>query len=296
MSIYVTGDTHGSQKHGFFSVDGFMHRFNMDNFPEQKGMTKEDFVVILGDFGGVWDANLFRCEESPSEKNSLDWLGSRSFTTLFVPGNHENYDRLIGCKNEDLLKSWIFDRMAEEEKEKMRIGYPQKEWHGGKVRVIRPSVLMLERGYVFDLQGKNCFAFGGARSHDIQDGVLNPYEYPNEEEFKKDYQRRKDGFIRVNGVSWWPQEMPSREEMELGLKNIREAKKRGKKIDFVFTHDAPASDKIYLGYHDVDELNKYFEEVLEQVGNNPWFYGHMHENRRVFTNHWMLYEQVVQIA
>ena len=28
MAIYVTGDTHGSQQHGMFSVDGFMHRLN----------------------------------------------------------------------------------------------------------------------------------------------------------------------------------------------------------------------------------------------------------------------------
>ena len=43
--IYITGDTHGE----------FKHRFNMENFPEQKEMTKDDYVLICGDFGGVWD-------------------------------------------------------------------------------------------------------------------------------------------------------------------------------------------------------------------------------------------------
>ena len=28
MAIFVTGDTHGSKKLGFFSVDGFMPRLN----------------------------------------------------------------------------------------------------------------------------------------------------------------------------------------------------------------------------------------------------------------------------
>lgn len=41
--IYVTGDIHGNPR-----------RFNTDNFPEQKEMTKDDYVIILGDFGLVW--------------------------------------------------------------------------------------------------------------------------------------------------------------------------------------------------------------------------------------------------
>ena len=49
MAIFVTGDTHGSEKLGFFSVDGFMPRLNTESFPEQKSMSKDDFVVILGD-------------------------------------------------------------------------------------------------------------------------------------------------------------------------------------------------------------------------------------------------------
>ena len=36
--IWITGDTHG----------GWIHRLNMDSFPEQREMTKEDYVIILG--------------------------------------------------------------------------------------------------------------------------------------------------------------------------------------------------------------------------------------------------------
>lgn len=43
--IYITGDTHGE----------FGRRFNTQNFPEQKPMTKDDYVIICGDFGGIWD-------------------------------------------------------------------------------------------------------------------------------------------------------------------------------------------------------------------------------------------------
>lgn len=111
--IYVTGDTHAS----------FSGRFSMDNFPEQKKMTKDDYLIICGDFGGVWEQ-----EENKNEKHWLDWFESRSYTLLFVDGNHENFDRLYT--------------------------YPEKVWHGGRVHEIRPHVLHLTRGQVFKIDGK----------------------------------------------------------------------------------------------------------------------------------------------
>jgi hypothetical protein len=48
--IYITGDTHGCLPDGFMSVDGFSRRLNSDSFPEQKAMTKEDYIIIAGDF------------------------------------------------------------------------------------------------------------------------------------------------------------------------------------------------------------------------------------------------------
>ena len=55
--IYATGDTHGN-----------FQRFAPEYFPEQAGMTKEDYMIICGDFGGVWDGGK-------KEERNLDWLG-----------------------------------------------------------------------------------------------------------------------------------------------------------------------------------------------------------------------------
>lgn len=41
--IYITGDTHSD-----FS------RFEEDRLPIQKEMTKKKYVIVCGDFGGVW--------------------------------------------------------------------------------------------------------------------------------------------------------------------------------------------------------------------------------------------------
>ena len=128
MSFFITGDTHGD-----------FRRFLPERFYEQETLTKADFVTVCGDLGGVWYGDR-------RDNEGLDFLEHRPFTTLFVAGNHENYDALRA--------------------------YPLEDWHGGKIRRIRPSVLLLERGQVFDVGGKRIFAMGGASSHDIQDGIL----------------------------------------------------------------------------------------------------------------------------
>lgn len=71
--VYLTGDTHGE----------------LDRFKEGelRRAGKGDFVVVLGDFGFVWDG-------SKAEQKNLDWLRKRPYTILFLDGSHENYDLL----------------------------------------------------------------------------------------------------------------------------------------------------------------------------------------------------------
>ena len=127
--IYITGDCHRN-----------FERFNTSIFPEQNEMTKNDYVIICGDFGGVWNKD----GESKMETMVMDWLECKPFSTLFVDGNHENFDRLYA--------------------------YPVEEWNGGKVHKIRPSVIHLMRGQVFVLEGKRIFTFGGAGGRPLADG------------------------------------------------------------------------------------------------------------------------------
>lgn len=47
--IFATGDTHGN-----------FRRFQQDTFPEQAEMTRDDYVIICGDFGSAWDACNFK--------------------------------------------------------------------------------------------------------------------------------------------------------------------------------------------------------------------------------------------
>lgn len=122
--IYVTGDIHADLDIG---------KLSMDKFPQQRSLSKEDYLIICGDFGLVWDG-------SRRELWWRKWLSDKNFTTLWVDGNHENFDYLPDFP--------IIDRF------------------GGKVREITPSIYHLERGQILTIDGKRFFVMGGAASHD----------------------------------------------------------------------------------------------------------------------------------
>lgn len=256
MSIWVTGDIHSNPE-----------RLGVHSFYEQKEFSKnkdENFVIILGDFGLVWNKK----EESPKETWWLNWLQEKPFTTLFVDGNHENHIRLNT--------------------------YPVKEWNGGKVHEIRPNVLHLMRGEVFTIEDKKFFAMGGASSHDIQDGILND-EDPDWKEKAKELNKKGKYMYRVKGLSWWEEEIPSDTELENGLNNLE---KHNYKVDFILTH-SPSTSQLYLlggkGLYNPDKLSNYLEEVRVRTEYKKHFMGHMHVNRAINDKDIVLYEQIIRI-
>lgn len=95
-----------------------------------------------------------------------------NFKKFLTDGNHENFDRLYA--------------------------YPVEMWHGGKVHKIRPSVIHLMRGQIFELEEKKIFTFGGASSHDISAGILEPDD--PKFKLKKKFGRQpdlKNGFLDI---------------------------------------------------------------------------------------------------
>ena len=246
--IIVTGDIHGNP----------FQRLNLENFPEGKTFTKEDYVIILGDFGLVWD-------DSAMEHSCLDWLENKPWTTLFIDGNHENYD---------LLNK-----------------FPIEEWGGGRVQKIRSSVIHLLRGEVYDIGGYKFLAMGGARSHDIQDGVLEVGD-PRIKIWKKDNFK----LFRINHISWWEEEIPNEKERKNALKNLAE---NDYKVDYILTHEAPSSDVVlmdHLLYHP-DEYSKWLEmEIRQKVKYKKWFFGHYHLNLDVNEKETCLFERRIRIV
>ena len=222
--IYVTGGCHGN-----------FRRFQPEYFPEQANMTKNDTVIIAGDFGGVWFGDS-------RDNETLDWLERLPFTLAFVCGNHENYDAL--------------ER------------YPVAEWYGGKVHRIRPHVLHLMRGQIFELESYRFFTMGGAKSHDTNH--------------------------RINHISWWRQELPSDEEYSEALQNLE---RYNWQVDYIITHCAPTSIALMGSRHnEADRLTDFLQEVRERAKYYYWLFGHYHDNKAVDEKHILLWEQIVQIC
>lgn len=225
--IFVTGDSH---------IPYDIGKLGSKQFPQQKELTKSDYVIICGDFGGVWYDNQ-------KDDHWLDWLEEKNFTTLFVDGNHENFDALAK--------------------------YEQHDWHGGKVQFIRPSVLHLMRGYVFDIDGHQIFAMGGARS--------------------------ADWMFRKAGISWWAEEMPNAEEIRRARQNLA---LHDNQVDYMITHDAPQSIAAGIDPFKArdDELMPFFEELRHTVGYRHWYFGHFHDDCDIDECHTLLYNQVIPLG
>ena len=138
--VYLTGDTHGE-------LDRFKHG-------RLRWLGKRDIVVVLGDFGFVWDG-------SPEEQKRLDWLRRRPYTLLFLDGSHENYDLLAQ--------------------------YPEQELFGGRVQSLGGNVYHVCRGSILELEGRRYLCFGGAESPDREEREQGvnwwKQEMPSDEEY-----------------------------------------------------------------------------------------------------------------
>lgn len=227
-------------------------------------MTKDDIVIILGDFGGVWSYTA-------EEQYWLHWLNDKPFTICYVDGNHENYDRYYSGEFEIV------------------------DFHGGKAHKIRDSIYHLMRGYIFDFEGKKFFCMGGASSHDISDGIIDASDFKSRDEYVKTCARmyKQGKMFRVNHISWWKEEIPSKEEMDFGEKNLQTV---DYKVDYVLSHCLPQTVAAMIGCFQSDSLTTYFDKLLQNgLQFNSWWCGHYHQNREVMPKFNILYENIVRI-
>lgn len=119
--IIITGDTHADISR-ILKID-------------DSEMTKNDIVIILGDFGVIWG-------DSERTEYCLKVLGEKNFTTAFLDGNHENFVE-IAC-----LEKTIF-------------------WNNGYVGLLPHGVIHLLRGEIYNINDKRIGVCGGANSVDL---------------------------------------------------------------------------------------------------------------------------------
>ena len=212
-----------------------MDKLNETNFPQQKHMTKKDYVIICGDFGDIWSA------KSNEQKDMLQWLSQRNFTTLFLDGNWENYGKL----NSQTITVW----------------------NGGNAHRLTDSVIHLMRGQIFEIDGRSFFTMGGATSHDRQ--------------------------FRKEGRSWWPEELPSEEELARAGAALDGC---GRRVDYVLTHCAPTLVQGRINPTFLpDRLTEYLQHMRDTTAFHRWYFGHYHVDREYDDGFCALYDCVVPI-
>jgi hypothetical protein len=147
--------------------------------------------------------------------------------------------------------------------------YPVKEWHGGKVLEIEPDILHLMRGQIFNIDGMSFFTFGGAHS--------------------------TDKAWRTEKISWWPEELPSKEEYEQGIESL---KANDYKVDYILSHTAPrevvqAMEMEFL--EGEEELQRYLQKVSECTEFKDWYFGHFHEDLDIEEYHCLM-ERIIKLS
>ena len=234
-------------------------RFGRKYFPEQTNMTRNDCDIICGDFGVLW--------ESPEKENYwLDWLNGKPWTTLWVDGNHENYTLLSG--------------------------FSLEMWHGEMVHRVRSNILHLMRGQVFELQGYTSFTLGGAKSHDVEDGILEPKapDFETRLMMRQILGRRR---YQELGYTCWPEELPSEEEYTRVRHSLEE---HDWAVDYIITHCAPTNLAMAINCHnEAIPFTDFLQEIREKARYHYWLFGHSHRNQAIDNKHILLWEQIVQV-
>jgi len=157
--IFVTGDIHGSPQ---IALSG-------RHFPEGKSLSKKDFVIILGDFGLFWSY-----KRTKEEEYNLKWLDNQPWTTLFIDGNHENFDLIDNLQDKEML--------------------------GNLVGVASHSIFHLRRGICYRINGRKILAFGGAHSHDREGRKWGESMWRREEITDAEVERAKDAVQASNSA------------------------------------------------------------------------------------------------
>jgi len=212
--IYITGDTHGE-------LD--MKKLSTKNWLIGAKLKKTDYLIITGDFGLLWSNN-----EDANERYWKTWLDMKSWTTLFVDGNHENHPRLNQLETVNMF--------------------------GNDVGKITDNIFHLRRGKIYTIENQTFFTFGGASSH--------------------------DKLYRTEGLSWWPEEVASYEQMEHGLTNLENI---NNEVDYIITHTAPITliQMIGLDPWYNDAITKYLEHLMSIVKYKKWYCGHFHIDKQI---------------
>ncbi len=139
---------------------------------------------------------------------------------------------------------------------------------GSTARNIDGKLFHLTRGNIYEIEGKRIFAFGGGESYD--------------KELRKIYDK------------YWSEELPLISEMKYAVNNLNMV---GRKVDYIITHEPTSRVKelLNLKHTNMNSLNKFFDELSENVEYDMWYFGSMHKDKQISFKQRAIFSDVIPI-
>lgn len=144
-------------------------------------------------------------------------------------------------------------------------------YKGGYVHKIADNIYHMMRGEVFEIEGKTIFAMGGGESYDRE--------------------------MRVEGKTWWRNEIPSREELANGAENLDDIDCA---VDLIITHEAPAKTKEFLKLKTnetvkITPLNNYLDQIALNIRYKHWYFGSLHLDIPITNNMTAVFKELEEV-
>lgn len=146
----------------------------------------------------------------------------------------------------------------------------QQKLYGGLTYKVSSNLYFLQNSELFDIQDNKLAVFGGALSI--------------------------DKMYRKEGVSWWSQEIPSKETMQKFIDNLE-------KVDtedyYLLTHTTDSDMIRFLLWQDnpkIDDVSNFLQHVKARFKFKKHYFGHMHDNRNLKDNSILLYENIIKLG
>lgn len=190
----------------------------------------DDVMIILGDAGINFSGGL-------KDQAKKDYIAAIPITLFCIHGNHEQRPYNI-------------------------LSYQEKEWHNGIVYVEEeyPNILFAKDGEIFELDGYQTIAIGGAYSI--------------------------DKMMRIAyGYGWWKDEQPSEETKQYVEQQLSD---HDWKVDIVLSHTIPLKyepiESFMSGVNQsrVDKsTEQWLDEIEDKLNYKKWYCGHYHVEKKI---------------
>lgn len=138
------------------------------------------------------------------------------------------------------------------------------------------------------------FAFGGGKSHDVKDGILDVNDFKNKASFtkKKNKMIREHKIFRIKNKTWWEEEMPNAAEMQHGMAVLNNCQP----VDYILTHAAPAFvEQLLYNTDETDTCTEYLQYIYNNNQFSQWLCGHYHIDRQITSKLQILYQNIIKI-